>query len=102
VAGEMERARRLAALLLLLGVEAAEVLSDDFGGGILVDSLRAHVPIGDGAVAVEHEDSVVRDALSDGAKPPFDLHQRLLLLAALGDAVLERGFDPLALIDLGA
>ena len=102
VAGEMERACRLAALLLLLGVEAAEVLSDNFGRGILMDSLRAHVPIGDGAAAVEHEDRVVRDALNDGAKPPFALHQRLLRLAALGDVVLERGFDPLALIDLDA
>ena len=50
VGGDLERARRLAALLLLLGIEAAEVLADDFRRRVLVDALRAHVPIGDVAV----------------------------------------------------
>ena len=101
VGGEVERPRRLAALLLLLGVEAAEVLSDDLRRSVLVNALRAHVPIRDVTAAVEHEDRVVGDALNHRAKTPLALHQRLLRLAALGDVLLERGFDPLALLDLG-
>src|SRR6266478_2394969 len=100
VGGDLERPRRLAALLLLLGVEETEVLPDDFRRGVLVNSLRPHVPVGDVAAAVEHEDRVIGDALDDGPKAPFALQQRLLRLAALGDVVLERGFDALALLDL--
>ena len=100
VGGEVQRARRLAALLLLLGVEPAEVLPDDFGGGILVNALRAHIPIGDVTVPVEHENGVIGDALNDGAEAPFALHQRFLRLAPLGDVVLERGFEALALLGL--
>src|SRR5262249_52313168 len=100
IGGELERARRLAALLLLLGIEPAEVLSDDFGGGILVNALRAHIPIGDVTAAVEHENRVIGDPLSDCMETPFALQQRLLRLAPLCDVVLERGFDPLALLGL--
>ena len=101
VGGDLEGARRLAALLLLLGIEPAEVLADDLGRRVLVDALRAHVPVGDVAVRVEHEDRVVGDALDHHAKAPFAFHQRLLRLAALGDVVLERVLDPFALLDLG-
>ena len=88
VGGDLERARRLAALLLLLGIEAAEVLADDFRRRVLVDALRAHVPVGDVAVAIEHEDRVIGDALDDHAKAPLAFDQRLLRLAPLGDVVL--------------
>ena len=101
VGGELERARRLAALLLLLGIEPAEVLADDFRRRVLVDALRTHVPVGDVSVPVEHEDRVVGDALDDHPKAPFAFHERLLRLAALGDVVLERGLDALPLLDLG-
>ena len=101
VGGDLERARRLAALPLLLGVEAAEMLADDLGRRVLVDALRARVPVGDVAVRIEHEDRVVGDALDEQPKAPFAFHQRLLRLAALGDVVLERGFDALSLLDLG-
>ena len=47
VGGDLESARRLAALPLLFGIEAAEVLADDFRRRVLVDALRAHVPVGD-------------------------------------------------------
>ena len=77
------------------------MLPDDFRRGVLVNALRPHVPVGDATAAVEHEDRVVGDALDDRPKAPFALHQRLLRLAALGDVVLERGFDALALLDLG-
>ena len=66
-----------------------------------MDALRAHVPVGDIAVAVEHEDRVVGDALDHHAKAPFAFHERLLRLAALGDVVLERCLDPFSLLDLG-
>src|SRR5262249_11901312 len=101
VGGDLQRARGLAAVLLLLGIEPAEMLPDDFHRGVLVNALRPHVPVGDVTVAVEHEDRVVGDALDDRPKSPLALHQRLLRLAALGDVVLERGFDALALLDLG-
>ena len=101
VGSDLEGTRRLAALLLLLGIEATEMLADDFRRRVLVDALRAHVPVGDVAVLVEHEDRVVGDALDDHPKAPFAFHQRLLRLAALGDVVLERGLDPLPLLDLG-
>src|SRR5262249_46708739 len=101
VAGELERARGLSALLLLLGVESTEVLSDNLRRAVLVDALPAHIPIGDVTAAVEHEDRVIGDALNHRAKTPFAFHERLLRLAALGDVVFERGFGPLALLDLG-
>ena len=47
VGGELEGARRLAALLLLLGIEPTEMLADDFRRRVLVNALRAHVPVGD-------------------------------------------------------
>src|SRR5262249_39205683 len=101
VGGHMQRPRGLATVLLFLGVEPAEMLPDNFRRGVLVNALRPHVPVGDVTAAVEHEDRVIGDALDDRAKAPFPLHQRLLRLAALGDVVLERGFDALALLDLG-
>src|SRR3984893_14047573 len=94
------RRRGLAAVLLLLGVEPAEMLTDDFRRGVLVNTLRPHVPVGDGTAAVEHENRVIGDALDDRAKAPFALHQRFLRLSGLGDVVLERRFDALALLDL--
>src|SRR5262249_26706037 len=100
VGGHMERPRGLATELLLLGVEPAEMLPDDFPRGVLVNALCPHVPVGDLTAAVEHENRVIRYALDDRAEAPFGLPQRLLRLAALGDVVLERRFDALALLDL--
>ena len=101
VAGDLESARRLAALPLLFGIEAAEVLADDFRRRVLVDALRAHVPVGDVAVLIEHEDRVIGDALDDHAKAPLAFDQRLLRLAALGDVVSQRHLDAFPLVDLG-
>ena len=77
------------------------MLADDFGRRVLVDALRAHVPVGDVAVRIEHEDRIIGDALNDHPKAPLAFHQRFLRLAALGDVVLERGLDALPLLDLG-
>ena len=76
------------------------MLTDDLGRRVLIDSLRAQVPVGDIAVAVEHKDRVVGDALDDRAKAPFAFHKRLLCFAALSNALLERGLNPLSLLDL--
>ena len=67
VGGDLEGARRLAALLLLFGVEAAEVLANDFARRVAVNPLRARVPVGDVAFGIEHEDRVVGDALDEQA-----------------------------------
>src|SRR3954463_12180599 len=101
VCSDLEGTRRLAALLLLPGIEATEMLADDFRRRVLVDALRTHVPVGDVAVLVEHEDRVVGNALDDHPKAPFAFHQRLLRLAALGNVMVERGLDPFPLLDFG-
>jgi hypothetical protein len=45
VRGDLECPRRLTALLFVLGIESTEVLANNFGRRVLVDSLRTQVPI---------------------------------------------------------
>src|SRR5579872_918547 len=48
---------------VLFGVEAGEVLPDDFVGRIALDVLGARIPAHDVAGGVEHEDRIVHDTL---------------------------------------
>ena len=50
IGGDLEGACRLAALLLLFGMESTEVLSDDFHRRVLQNALRTHVPVADVSV----------------------------------------------------
>src|SRR5260370_9240905 len=75
VGGHMERPRGLATVLLLLGVEPAEMLPDAFRRGVLGNALRPHVPVGDVTAASWHENRVIGAALANGAQRPSVLHQ---------------------------
>ena len=101
VGGDLQGARRLATLLFLLGVEAAEVLTDDLARRVVMDPLRTRVPVGDVAFGIEHEDRVVGHALNEQAEPPFAFRQRLLRFTALGEILHQRGLDVFPLFDLG-
>src|SRR5262249_32575309 len=101
IGGDLEGSRRLAVLLLLVGMESTEVLSDDFHGRVLQNALSTRVPVGDVAIRVEHEHRVIGDALNKEPKAPFAFHERYLCLAALEDLVLKRGFDTFPLLALG-
>src|SRR5258707_880314 len=67
-----ERAHRHAFPLILLRIEAREVLSDDLFGAITLDAFGSAVPSRDSSLRIEHEDRVVLDCL----------HQQLELLLA--------------------
>ena len=56
---------------VLLGIEAREMLSEDFFGPIAHQALRARVPQDDAALPVEHEQGVVLDAGHQETKPAF-------------------------------
>src|SRR5260370_37941449 len=62
VGGHMERPRRLATVLLLLGQEPAEMLPDAFRRGLLVNALRTPVSVGDATASVQRGNSVIGDA----------------------------------------
>src|SRR5262249_57326670 len=99
---DLERARRLPALLLLLEIELAEVQADDLAAAVTVDPLRALVPLGDVTVGTEHEDRIILHAVDEQAEAPLALRQRLGHLLELGDLALERGLGALAVLGLGA
>ena len=102
IGGDMQRARRLAALPLLLGVEAAEMLADDLVRRILVDPLRAGVPVGHAPVGIEHEDRVIGDALNQQPEAPLAV-ARAPLCAARRWAMscLSAASTRLLCVDLG-
>ena len=78
--GRLERVRGHAGVEVLGGVEAAEMLADDFVGRITLDSRGARVPVGYAPVRVEHVDCVVGDALDEQPEPPLGVEQRELCL----------------------
>ncbi len=59
----LQAALRLASRLILLAIEAREMLTDDLVRPIALDALRAGIPARDMARRVEHVDRIVRDAL---------------------------------------
>src|SRR5207245_10862029 len=61
--GAGEYFRRLAGEEVLGRVEAREALTDDLGGRVALDDLRAFVPGRDGAVGLEQEDRILPDPL---------------------------------------
>jgi hypothetical protein len=67
----------MAALFVLGGVEDGEMLSDYLLGVIPLDAMSPFVPSGDVAIGVEHEDSVVLDALDQKAEALFALAEDL-------------------------
>ena len=56
-----ERTRRYAGITIFLGVENAEVLSDDFFRRITLDVLGPGIPGGDVARRIELEDRIIDD-----------------------------------------
>ncbi|MNL46710.1 hypothetical protein D3C87_1694480 [compost metagenome] len=62
-AGGGQSALRQARRLVFFAVEAGKVLADYFFLRIALGALRPGVPVGDGAVRMQHVDGVVDDAL---------------------------------------
>src|SRR5581483_9100373 len=79
--GGLELALALSRSHVLDGIEAREVLADDLVGAPALDLLRAAVPRGHAAFAIERDDGVVLYALDHQAKA--------LLGVALFDLRLE-------------
>ena len=73
-----KRAHRQAFALVLLRVEAREVLADDLFGVITLDAFGAAVPSRDSSLRIEHEDRVVRDPLHEQLELPFACSQCLV------------------------
>jgi hypothetical protein len=82
--GSQERAPRHALPLILLRVEAREVLSDDLFGAITLDAFGAAVPRRDSSLRIEHEDRVVLDSLHQQLELLFALSQCLIHVARFG------------------
>ena len=61
--GGRQRTCWLAVGAIGLGVEAGEMLAEDFLRRVALDALRADVPAGHDPGGIEHEQRVVRDAL---------------------------------------
>jgi hypothetical protein len=91
---------------VLRRIEAAEMLSDDLVGTITLDAFRAGVPVGDLAFGIEHEDSVVGDALDEQPEPALGIEEgllRLLRLALVGHVAGDLGeADKLAVLAVDA
>src|SRR5687768_4628651 len=81
--GGGERPLRLAGGAVLVRIEAREMLADDLVGLVALDRLRPRIPVRDEAVRIDHVESVILDALDEGAEPPLAFEQRLLRLAFL-------------------
>ena len=79
---------------VLLGVEAGEVLAEDFRAGIALEAFRARVPVDDIPLGIEHVDRIVGHAFDQQAEPPFALAQPgiagLQLLRSFADARFQR------------
>jgi hypothetical protein len=75
-----ERTRRLAVGAVGLGVEAGEVLAEDFLRRIALDALAADVPARDDPAGVEHVEGVVGDPLHQQPETSFAFEQVPLLI----------------------
>src|SRR4051812_4006516 len=80
-----QRLHRYARGAIRVGVEAGEMLADDFGGAITLQPLRTRIPVRDVPGRIEHEDGVVDDALDQQAKALLTLPQGLLGGLAISD-----------------
>ena len=60
---QLERTVRFASTALVRPIKYAEMLADDFVGGIADDLFRRAVPAGDASCRVEHENGIVGNAL---------------------------------------
>src|SRR5262245_3522679 len=74
-----EQAHRHTFPLILVRVEAREVLSDDLFGAITLDVFGSAVPRRDSSLWIEHEDRVILDSL----------HQQLELLFAPAQGLMH-------------
>jgi hypothetical protein len=76
--GLSERVHGHALPLVLLCVEAREVLSDDLFAAITLDAFGSAVPSRDSSLRIEHEDRVVLYRLHQQLEMPFAVSQCLV------------------------
>jgi hypothetical protein len=88
---DLEGAGRRAGAQVLLGIEAREMLADDFFRQVALDPLRALVPARHQPVRAEKIDRVVGDALDEKPKLLLALPQRLFGGASLGEVARDLG-----------
>src|SRR5262249_44509865 len=88
---ELEGARRDAGRPFLLGIEPAEMVPDDFVGGVALYGLPARVPVGHHAARVEHVDRVIDDALDQQAEQALALEQCPLRFLSFGHVAGDFG-----------
>ena len=100
VSRELQGARRLTLLLLLLGVKTAEVLSNDISCLVIMNPLSTHVPIDDISLRVEHKDSIIRHSLDKHSKAPLAVRERVLSFTPFDNVLPEGSLDALPLLNL--
>jgi len=62
--GDFKRSSRKLFLAIFLGIKARKMLTEDFGGGVALEPLRAGIPGRDDSRRVQQIDSVVRYSLN--------------------------------------
>jgi hypothetical protein len=87
----LQRELRLAPGAILFRVESGEMLTDDLVCGISLDALRARVPVGDGALGVEHIDGVILHAFDKHPEALLAIEKGLFLLTLGGDVARDLG-----------
>ena len=65
--GNLERSLRQPRFAIGLGIEAREMLAQDFGFLVAFEAPRPRIPARDGAVQIEHVDGVIGDRLHEHA-----------------------------------
>ena len=66
-AGGLKGPGRKTGFLVFLAVEPREVLADDLGGCVALETLRARIPTGHDPRRVQHVDGVIRHGLDEEA-----------------------------------
>ncbi len=89
--GRLEGALWLAGFPILVGIEHREMLADGLVREVALDPLRAQVPVAHAAVAVEHVDGVVGDALHQQPELFLAFLEDLLGGLALGQVPRDLG-----------
>ena len=83
-----ERTRGPAGGLICAGVEAGEVLPDDFFRPVAFDALTTGIPVGNHAVGIEHIERIIGDAIHQQTKMSLAIPEGVGGLVSLGNVAV--------------